>query len=126
MDGDGYLWYQGRSDDQFKSSGYRIGPAEIEDCLARHPAVAQVAVVPKPDPERGAVVKAFIIAAAGVRPDAALVEELQQLVRSRLAPYETPKDIEFVPTLPMTTTGKLQRNVLRQLEADRAAGRVSG
>jgi len=126
MDGDGYLWYQGRSDDQFKSSGYRIGPTEIEDCLARHPAVAQVAVVPKPDPERGAVVKAFIIPAVGVRPDAALVEELQQLVRSRLAPYETPKDIEFVETLPMTATGKLQRNVLRQLEADRAAGRVSG
>jgi acetyl-CoA synthetase len=126
MDDDGYLWYQGRSDDQFKSSGYRIGPTEIEDCLARHPAVAQVAVVPKPDAERGAVVKAFIIAAAGVRPDAALVEELQQLVRSRLAPYETPKDIEFVDALPMTATGKLQRNVLRQLEADRAAGRVSG
>jgi len=126
MDDDGYLWYQGRSDDQFKSSGYRIGPTEIEDCLARHPAVAQVAVVPKPDPERGAVVKAFIILAVGAQPGDALVEELQQLVRSRLAPYETPKDIEFVPSLPMTTTGKLQRNVLRQLEADRAAGRVSG
>ena len=123
MDEQGYLWYQGRSDDQFKSSGYRIGPAEIEDCLARHPAVAQVAVVPKPDAERGAVVKAFIIPAVGVAPDAALVEELQQLVRSRLAPYETPKDIEFVASLPMTTTGKLQRNVLRQLEIDRAAGR---
>ena len=125
MDDRGYLWYQGRSDDQFKSSGYRIGPTEIEDCLARHPAVAQVAVVPKPDAERGAVVKAFIIPAAGVAPDAALVEELQQLVRSRLAPYETPKDIEFVKSLPMTTTGKLQRNVLKQLEIDRAAGRVS-
>ncbi len=126
MDADGYLWYQGRGDDQFKSSGYRIGPTEIEDCLARHPAVAQVAVVPKPDAERGAVVKAFIIAAVGVVPDAALVEELQQLVRSRLAPYETPKDIEFVDALPMTATGKLQRNVLRQLEVDRAAGRISG
>ena len=67
MDADGYLWYQGRSDDQFKSSGYRIGPTEIEDCLARHPAVAQVAVVPKPDAERGAVVKAFIIAGGGRR-----------------------------------------------------------
>ena len=124
MDADGYLWYQGRGDDQFKSSGYRIGPTEIEDCLARHPAVAQVAVVPKPDAERGAVVKAFVIAAAGVAPGAALVEELQQLVRSRLAPYETPRDIEFVQALPMTATGKLQRNVLRQLEIDRAAGRA--
>ena len=125
MDAEGYLWYHGRSDDQFKSSGYRIGPTEIEDCLARHPAVAQVAVVPKPDAERGAVVKAFIIAAVGVVPDAALVEELQQLVRSRLAPYETPKEIEFVQSLPMTATGKLQRNVLKQLEVDRAAGKVS-
>ena len=123
MDADGYLWYQGRSDDQFKTSGYRVGPAEIEDCLARHPAVAQVAVVPKPDAERGAVVKAFVIPAAGFVPDAALVEALQQLVRSRLAPYETPKDIEFVQSLPMTATGKLQRNVLRQLEIDRAAAR---
>jgi acetyl-CoA synthetase len=125
MDDDGYLWYQGRSDDQFKTSGYRVGPTEIEDCLARHPAVAQVAVVPKPDAERGAVVKAFIIPAVGVVPDAALVEALQQLVRSRLAPYETPKDIEFVDALPMTATGKLQRNVLKQLEIDRAAGKVS-
>jgi acetyl-CoA synthetase len=125
MDADGYLWYQGRSDDQFKTSGYRVGPSEIEDCLARHPAVSQVAVVPKPDAERGAVVKAFIVPAVGVAADAQLVEDLQQLVRSRLAPYETPKDIEFVQSLPMTATGKLQRNVLKQLEIDRAAGRVS-
>ncbi|HEX7687775.1 MAG TPA: AMP-binding protein [Burkholderiaceae bacterium] len=126
MDEDGYLWYQGRSDDQFKSSGYRIGPTEIEDCLARHPAVAQVAVVPKPDPDRGAVVKAFVILAAGHAATPELVEALQQLVRSRLAPYETPKDIEFVDALPMTTTGKLQRNVLRRLEEDRAAQRAAG
>jgi hypothetical protein len=122
MDADGYLWYRGRSDDQFKTSGYRVGPAEIEACLLRHPAVAQVAVVPKPDSERGAVVKAFVIVAAEVVPDAALVEALQELVRARLAPYEAPKEIEFVETLPMTTTGKLQRSVLRQLEIDRASG----
>jgi acetyl-CoA synthetase len=124
MDDDGYLWYAGRADDQFKSSGYRIGPTEIEDCLAAHAAVAQVAVVPKPDARRGAVVKAFVVAAAGVTPGAALVEELQALVRSRLAPYEAPKDVEFVDALPMTTTGKLQRSVLRQLELDRAAGKA--
>ena len=124
MDADGYLWYAGRADDQFKSSGYRIGPTEVEDCLARHAAVAQVAVVPKPDGRRGAVVKAFIVAAAGVTPDEALVAELQELVRAKLAPYETPKDIEFVAELPMTTTGKLQRSVLRQLEIDRAAGKA--
>ena len=124
MDADGYLWYAGRVDDQFKSSGYRIGPTEIEDCLARHAAVAQVAVVPKPDGQRGAVVKAFIVPAGGVHPDAQLVEELQALVRGRLAPYETPKDIEFVESLPMTATGKLQRGVLRQLEVDRAEGKA--
>ncbi len=122
MDEDGYLWYRGRGDDQFKTSGYRVGPAEIEACLARHPAVAQVAVVPKPDSERGAVVKAFVIVAPDVVPDAKLVESLQELVRGRLAPYEAPKEIEFVETLPMTTTGKIQRSVLRQLEADRASG----
>ncbi|HEY9026101.1 MAG TPA: AMP-binding protein [Burkholderiaceae bacterium] len=124
MDADGYFWYAGRADDQFKSSGYRIGPTEIEDCLARHPAVSQVAVVPKPDGRRGAVVKAFVVAAPGVVPDAALVEALQELVRSRLAPYETPKDIEFVEALPTTPTGKVQRSVLRQLEIDRAQGKA--
>ena len=121
-DADGTLWYRGRADDQFKSSGYRIGPGEIEECLARHPAVAQVAVVPKPDAQRGAVVKAFVVARAGAATDAALVEALQALVRTRLAPYEAPKEIEFVDSLPMTTTGKLQRSVLRRLEAERAAG----
>src|SRR5262249_19268765 len=124
-DADGYLWYAGRSDDQFKTSGYRVGPAEIEVCLARHPAVAQAAVVPKPDADRGAVVKAFVIAAAGVVPDATLVEALQHLVRSQLAPYETPKEVEFVESLPMTTTGKVQRSVLRRLEDDRAAGKAA-
>jgi acetyl-CoA synthetase len=125
MDEDGYFWYLGRSDDQFKSSGYRIGPAEIEACLARHPAVSLVAVVPKPDAERGAVVKAFVVLAAGVTADPELVAALQQQVRSQLAPYETPKDIEFVDALPMTTTGKVQRNVLRQLEIDRANAATS-
>ena len=125
MDADGYLWYAGRTDDQFKSSGYRIGPTEIEDCLARHAAVSQVAVVPKPDAQRGAVVKAFVVVAAGVQADEALVEELQALVRSRLAPYETPKEIEFVESLPMTASGKLQRSVLRQLELDRAEGKAA-
>jgi acetyl-CoA synthetase len=120
MDADGYLWYQGRSDDMFKAAGYRIGPGEIENCLVRHPAVANAAVVPKPDAERGAVVKAYVVLAPGHRGDAALVERLQQHVRGRLAPYEYPKEIEFIDALPMTTTGKVQRRVLREREADRA------
>jgi acetyl-CoA synthetase len=120
MDEDGYLWYQGRSDDVFKSSGYRIGPSEIENCLVKHPAVANAAVVPKPDAERGAVVKAYIVLAPGVAGDAALVADLQQHVRGLLAPYEYPKDIEFIAELPMTTTGKVQRRVLRLQEEERA------
>jgi acetyl-CoA synthetase len=119
-DEDGYLWYRGRADDMFKAAGYRIGPGEIENCLLGHPAVANVAVVPKPDAERGAVVKAFVVLAQGRRGDAALVDELQRHVRGKLAPYEYPKEIEFIEALPMTTTGKVQRRVLRELEAKRA------
>ncbi len=121
-DAGGYLWYEGRADDMFKSAGYRIGPSEIENCLLRHPAVANVAVVPKPDAERGALVKAFVVLAPGVTGDAALVQALQAHVRGRLAPYEYPKEIEFIDALPMTTTGKVQRRVLRELEASRARG----
>jgi len=121
MDEQGYLWYQGRSDDMFKAAGYRIGPSEVENCLVKHPAVANAAVVPKPDPERGALVKAFVVLAPGFTGDAALIEQLQQHVRGKLAPYEYPKEIEFIDALPMTTTGKVQRVVLRRLEQQRAA-----
>jgi acetyl-CoA synthetase len=120
MDADGYLWYQGRADDMFKAAGYRIGPGEIENCLVRHPAVVNAAVVPKPDAERGAVVKAYVVLAPGVTGDSALIEELQQHVRGRLAPYEYPKEIEFIDALPMTTTGKVQRRVLRLREQEHA------
>jgi acetyl-CoA synthetase len=120
QDQDGYLWYQGRADDMFKAAGYRIGPSEVENCLVKHPAVANAAVVPKPDAERGAVVKAYVVLAAGFNGDAALIEQLQQHVRGRLAPYEYPKEIEFIDALPMTTTGKVQRRVLRLQEQERA------
>ncbi|MGM9491781.1 acyl-CoA synthetase [Ideonella sp. YS5] len=120
MDEDGYLWYQGRSDDVFKAAGYRIGPSEVENCLVKHPAVANAAVVPKPDAERGAVVKAYVVLAPGFTAGEELVAELQQHVRGRLAPYEYPKDIEFIDALPMTTTGKVQRRVLRLQEEERA------
>lgn len=132
-DEEGYFWYQGRSDDVFKSAGYRIGPGEIENCLVKHPAVANAAVVPKPDAERGALVKAFVVlspsfvqqrsSAGSARTafDQDLTAQLQAHVRGKLAPYEYPKDIEFVDALPMTTTGKVQRRVLRLLEAERAS-----
>ncbi|MEC5217828.1 acetyl-CoA synthetase [Actimicrobium sp. GrIS 1.19] len=125
MDADGYLWYQGRADDMFKAAGYRIGPSEIENCLVKHAAVANAAVVPKPDAERGNLVKAFVVLVASVErnpdADAALKIALQQHVRGQLAPYEYPKEIEFIDALPMTTTGKLLRRVLRDLEAQRGA-----
>ena len=130
-DADGYLWYQGRADDVFKSAGYRIGPGEIENCLVKHPAVANAAVVPKPDAQRGALVKAYVVLApeaAAQRArcpdprvfDVPLVAELQAHVKDRLAPYEYPKEIEFIDALPMTTTGKVQRRVLRLQEEARA------
>ena len=124
-DADGYLWYEGRADDVFKAAGYRIGPSEVENCLLGHPAVVNAAVVPKPDAERGAVVKAFVVLSDAwrERDNSALVAELQAHVRGKLAPYEYPKEIEFVAQLPMTTTGKVQRRVLRELEAERAGRR---
>ena len=128
-DADGYLWYGGRADDMFKAAGYRIGPSEVENCLVRHPAVANAAVVPKPDRVRGNLVKAYVVltpehasGAADPRVAARLVAELQEHVRGKLAPYEYPKEIEFIAELPMTTTGKVQRRVLRLREEARARG----
>ena len=120
-DDDGYLWYRGRADDVFKAAGYRIGPSEVENCLVKHPAVANAAVVPKPDPERGALVKAYVVLAAGFEPSESLIGEIQAHVRGLLAPYEYPKEIEFLDALPMTTTGKVQRRVLRLQEEARAS-----
>jgi len=119
MDEDGYLWYQGRADDMFKVAGYRVGPSEIENCIVKHPAVANAAVIPIPDETRGNVVKAFVVLAAGHQASRALEEDIQQHVRKFLAPYEYPKEIEFLDALPMTTTGKVQRKVLRDREAER-------
>ncbi len=120
VDSDGYLHYGGRADDMFKSAGYRIGPSEIENCLVGHPAVANAAVVPKPDAERGSLVKAYVVLADGHGAGEALIAELQEHVRGKLAPYEYPKEIEFIDELPMTTTGKVQRRVLRLREEARA------
>jgi acetyl-CoA synthetase len=116
MDEDGYLWYQGRTDDVIKSAGYRIGPAEIESCLVKHPAVANAAVIGKPDATRGSIVKAFVVLQPGNVPSDELTEEIQNHVRGRLAPYEYPREIEFIDALPMTTTGKVQRKELRKRE----------
>ena len=121
MDEDGYFWFHGRADDVITSSGYRIGPSEIEDALLKHPAVRMAAVIGVPDPVRTEIIKAFIIAAPGVTPDDALVETLKDSVRSRLARHEVPRLIEFVDSLPMTTTGKIMRRELREQEKARLA-----
>jgi len=123
-DEDGYLWFVGRKDDLITSSGYRIGPAEIEDCLIRHPAVAMAAVIGSPDEVRGEVVKAFIILKEGTPATKELSAEIQDFVKKRLAAHEYPREIEFVNELPMTATGKIKRGDLRksEIEKKRAKG----
>ena len=114
MDRNGYVQFVGRNDDVITSSGYRIGPAEIEDCLIKHPAVALAAVVGKPDPVRTQIVKAFIVPKAGHSPSAALAAEIQLFVKTRLSAHEYPREVAFIDQMPMTTTGKVIRRLLRQ------------
>ncbi len=118
MDEDGYLWFQARTDDVITTSGYRIGPGEIESCLLGHPAVSMVAVVGVPDPIRTERIKAFVVLAAGREPSATLTAELQDHVRTRLAAHEYPREIEYLPELPLTATGKIVRRDLRARAAD--------
>jgi len=118
-DDDGYLWFVGRKDDLITSSGYRIGPAEIEDCLIKHKSVAMAAVIGSPDPVRGEIVKAFIVLKPEVSPSSTLHEEIQNFVKTRLAAHEYPREIDFVKELPMTTTGKIMRRELRKMDIDK-------
>jgi acetyl-CoA synthetase/medium-chain acyl-CoA synthetase len=115
-DKDGYFWFVGRADDVILSSGYRIGPFEVESALIEHPAVAESAVVASPDPTRGEVVKAFVILAPGFKGSNELVKELQEHVKAVTAPYKYPRKIEFVDSLPKTVSGKIRRVELRQKE----------
>jgi acetyl-CoA synthetase len=119
-DEDGYFWYKGRSDDLIKSSGFRIGPAEIEDCLLAHPAVAEVAVIGKPDYDRGAIVKAFVKTRTGFTQNDELKSELSDHVRTRLAGYKAPREVAFVADFEMTSSGKINRRILRDAELAQA------
>jgi len=112
-DDDGYLWFVGRDDDVIISASYRIGPFEVESALVEHPAVAESAVVGKPDPERTQIVKAYVILAPGHEPSGGLVRELQEHCRRVTAPYKYPREIEFVDELPKTVSGKIRRVELR-------------
>jgi acyl-coenzyme A synthetase/AMP-(fatty) acid ligase len=120
-DEDGYLWFTGRADDVILSAAYRIGPFEVESALLEHAAVAESAVVGKPHPDRGQIVKAFVVLRPGHAGDEALVRELQDHVKHVTAPYKYPREIEFVDALPKTRSGKIRRVELRKLEEERAA-----
>jgi 2-aminobenzoate-CoA ligase len=114
QDADGYFFYQARTDDMIITSGYNVGGPEVEDALLKHPAVAECAVIGKPDEERGMIVKAFCLLKAGQAGDATLAKALQDHVKATIAPFKYPREIEFVTSLPRTETGKLQRFKLRQ------------
>lgn len=116
IDEDGYFWFEARADDIITSSAYRIGPFEVENALMEHPAVAEVAVVGKPDPERTEIVKAFVVLAAGYDPVRELIVELQEHTKRATAPYKYPREIKFVDELPKTVSGKVRRTELRQRE----------
>jgi acetyl-CoA synthetase len=113
QDEDGYLYFEGRSDDVIISAGYRIGPFEVESALVSHSAVAEAAVVAAPDEERGSVVRAVVVLRDGFQPSDGLATELQQHVREQTAPYKYPRIVEFAAELPKTTSGKVQRALLR-------------
>lgn len=117
MDEDGYFWFVGRDDDVIKSSGYRIGPFEVESALIEHPAVQESAVIGSPDNIRGMIVKAFIVLNEGFKPSDKLIVELQDHVKNSTAPYKYPRSIEFVHELPKTIGGKIMRKKLREKES---------
>lgn len=121
-DDEGYFFYRGRADDVFNTSGYRVGPTEIEQSIGSHPAVQEVAVVGAPDAERGEIVKAFVVVRSGYTPNDELVRDIQAHVKSRLAAYEYPRAIVFARELPMTASGKIRRVDLRAPDADRRFG----
>jgi acetyl-CoA synthetase len=119
QDEEGYFWFVGRKDDVITSAGYRIGPAEIEDCIMKHPAVGMVAVIGSPDEVRTEIVKAFIVLKADVVANADVAADIKNFVKVRLAAHEYPREIEFVKELPMTATGKIMRKDLKALEIKR-------
>ena len=116
-DADGYFWFEGRADDVIKSAGYRIGPFEVESAILGHPAVAEAAVVGKPDPLRGQIVKAFVALKPGHAASVTLSEEIADLVKNRVGRHQYPREIDFVDALPKTETGKIQRFLLRAASA---------
>lgn len=114
MDENGYIWFKSRADDVIITSGYRVGPLEVEQVLLKHPAVEQAGVIGIPDQTRGEIIKAYVELTAEAEPSSQLREELQELAKDRLATHEYPREIEFADSLPMTSSGKIQRTKLRE------------
>jgi acetyl-CoA synthetase len=125
VDGDGYFWIQGRVDDVIKKSGYRLGSMEIESSLVSHPAVAEAAVIGKPDPVKGESIKAFVILRGGQSSDDELIAALRRHVREQVGPIAVPEEIEVVPMLPKTRSGKIMRRVLKARELGQEVGDLS-
>ncbi len=125
IDEDGYFWIQGRADDVLKIAGHRIGSSEVESAFVSHPAVSEAAVIGKPDPIRGEVVKAFLILREGDSESAQLIDELKKLVRHELGPVAVIGEIVFVKTLPKTRSGKIMRRVLKARELGIPEGDVT-
>jgi acetyl-CoA synthetase len=124
-DDDGYFWIKGRSDDVIKTSGYRIGTAEVESAIVSHPAVAEAAVIGKPDPLKGEIIKAFVILRVGYAPSEELKTEIKKQVRSVMGPIAVPGEIEIVNSLPKTRSGKIMRRLLRAKELGLPIGDIS-
>ena len=125
-DEDGYIWFHGRNDDVIKSSGYRIGPQEVEDCLVQHPAVRLAGVIGTPDAIRGEIVTAFLVLKQGVTGSPVLADDIRAFVRQRLAAHEYPREIHFIDDMPLTVTGKIRRLDLRTMAAERGHGHSQG
>jgi acetyl-CoA synthetase len=119
MDESGYIWFDSRADDVCISSGYRIGPFEVESAVDSHEAVLECAMIPSPDPIRGEIVKVFVVLKEGCEPSEKLVKDIQQHVKQITAPYKYPRDIEFVKDLPKTISGKIKRKELRITEFEK-------
>ena len=113
-DSDGYLWFEGRDDDLISSGGFRIGPFEVESSVVEHKAVAEAAVVGKPDPAKGQIIKAYVVLKEGQGASYEMAEEIKQFVKSRLSKHQFPREVEFVDNLPKTASGKIQRFKLRK------------
>jgi acetyl-CoA synthetase len=118
-DESGYFWFTGRQDDLVESGGYRIGPGEVEDCLMKHAAVKLVGVIGVPDEIRGEIVKAYIVLKEGIEPDALLQDSIQQHVKSKLEAHAYPREVEFIRQMPMTKTGKILKQELREMHTEK-------